>query len=493
MKQELDGSEIDHVFAEQFGKDEKEKDFLAEMMKRAREGHLCLQRKEPFVGNFVEEVGEETEWFGKLVGKWDDLYYLQRNWVLEARVVKELKRLLRRHVKRLDLKNDQGLNTKQREACIRGLSESVLCLSGGPGTGKTYTVGRIVEEYLDQEEGDVILAAPTGKAVGQLKARLEGDRVEVGTLHALLKVRKAEDVMWNKSKLRGTLLIVDECSMIDVTMWAALLSAIDDDMRLVLVGDHDQLPPVEAGTVYGEICRYMQGKEGYVHLDECMRIEQGEILEWAKCVQQGKVGGFALGDKIEIEKWTERFPKPEKGDLDLEKIFGELKKFRVLTCLRRGPWGVEALNEQISRYLRDSFRGGCVWPMPILVTKTDYELGIFNGDIGVLLKRSGAPFLEKGDVVVFEGEGEYRTLPAVLLPGFEFAYALSVHKSQGSEYDEVVLIVPKGSEVFGREILYTGITRARQKLEIIGESDVIESCVAQSGEKLSGIRRRLKE
>ena len=127
-----------------------------------------------------------------------------------------------------------------------------------------------------------------------------------------------------------------------------------------------------------------------------------------------------------------------------------------------------------------------------MITRTDYELNLFNGDMGFLLKRTQSSYLQKADEVVFNEGGHYRKLSALLAPPFEYAYCLSVHKSQGSEYDHVVLVVPKGAEVFGREILYTGVTRARQSIEVIGEYNVIESCIKKSSQKRSLLKMRLK-
>lgn len=487
----IDESAIDQVFAEQFGTSEEEKLFLKEMMLSARSGHLCLSRKEEFSADFIETVDHQSKWFGKVVGKWGDLYYLQRNWILETHIVDALKRLLDRDVKPLDFTPSKHLNFKQRSACKTAFRESVMCLSGGPGTGKTYILGEIVKQYVQKGEGQVVLAAPTGKAVGRLKEQMNETSTLVGTLHALLKVKKDSGALWSGKNLDGGLLIVDECSMIDVKMWAALLSAVQAKMRLILVGDHNQLPPVEAGTVFGDICRYLEGGKHYVHLDRCMRVEREEMVKAAELVQKGKFPDALLKDTFNIEKWAKRFPGPQKGTPNLEKLFKELTHFKVLSSLRKGPWGVEIINEKIFACLRQRFVKGDVWPIPILVTKTDYTREIFNGDIGLLIKTSSAPFLEKNDLVFFEKGGSFFSFPALLLLGFEKAYALSVHKSQGSEYDDVIFVVPKGSEKFGREVLYTGMTRARKSIEIVGDRQVIECSLKHSGKKRSGILKRL--
>lgn len=452
---------IDQLVADNVGIPE-----AAEMMEAVRQGHLCVQKVIPT----ARELHGDEEWFEEPIGQWGDLAYFQRCWVMESRVVRELKRLIM-DVKPIDMMAMGSLNEGQKEAVSKGLRASVFCLSGGPGTGKTHTVAELVGQFCDAG-GKVLVAAPTGKAVAELMRRL-GD-VKGGTLHRLLGVRSVSDILWGKKKLDAGMVVVDECSMIDVGMWGALFSAIREGTRLILVGDHDQLPPVEAGTVYGEICGWMKEchPECYAHLDECMRSDQVEILEKAACVKVGKAIEAKSLKGLDVREWKKRF---KQGG------------FRILSCLREGPYGVEAINRELFEAFRKEYQGG-EWRIPVMVTRTSYDYEVCNGEMGEWVKQTGSVELEAEDVVEF---GD-KVIPAVLLPGLELAYAISVHKSQGSEYDHVALLVPPGSEIFGREILYTGITRARLSLEIYGEAETIELCVAQSAQKLSGIRRKLE-
>ncbi|MCB1072282.1 MAG: AAA family ATPase [Chlamydiia bacterium] len=440
--------EIDELVAKRCGP------IGAELMAAAREGHLCLQKEEVIEG-CVELKGDEKRFEG-LVGRWGDLYYLQRNWVLEGEVVRNFIRLME-DVKRVDVGEKGSLNEGQYQAVQIGLSEGVMCLTGGPGTGKSYVIGEIVRRF----GGSVCVCAPTGKAVSLLKEKLD---CEVGTLHGVLGIKEGKDLLFGGKSLNYEMVIVDECSMIDVGLWAALLRNIKDGTRLILVGDHDQLPPVEAGTVFGELCRYMREKrKGYVHLNECMRSDRDEILGMAEAVKNGVMIEYGKLER-RVEEWRKEF---KRGG------------FRILSCLRKGPFGVEAINELL-------------WgeeKIPIMITRTDKRMGLSNGEMGVLLKRNEGRSLGKDDVAVF-GDREF---PAVLLPEFELAYCLSVHKSQGSEFDRVVLLVPKGAEVFGREILYTGITRAKETIEVLADKGVVEKCLEGSAVKMSGIWRRLCE
>lgn len=439
--------EIDKIVGERLGS------FGIELMAAAREGHLCL-KKDKVIEGCVELKGSE-ERFEAEVGRWEDLYYLQRNWVLEGRVVREFLRILGSDVKRIDMRASEGLNQRQREGVQAGLSESILCLTGGPGTGKTYTIGEIVRRF----PGRVKVCAPTGKAVALLREKLD---VEVGTVHEILGIKGGKDLFFGEGEIDADMVIVDECSMIDVGLWGALLRRVRTGTRLILVGDHDQLPPVEAGTVFGELCCWMKERgKGYVHLDICMRSDRKEILEMADAVRRGEMIPYQKLEK-KIGEWKSAFR--EGG-------------FRLLSCLRRGPFGVEAINKEM-------------WEgkeIPIMITRTDKRLGLRNGEMGTLLKHSLARPFGKEDEGVF---GDKRIF-AALLPEFEPAYCLSVHKSQGSEFNRVALLVPKGAEAFGREILYTGITRAKEEVEIYAEEGVIEEIVKRSGKKQSGIQRRL--
>lgn len=467
---------VDGLVAEQVGVP-----VVAELMEAVRGGHLCVRTTAEGVG--VRQLEGHEEWFEEPVGVWNDLVYLQRCWVLESRVVRELKRLMV-DVKRVDFGEGGELNERQAEAVRKGLGCSVFCLSGGPGTGKSHTVVELVKRF----GGKVVVAAPTGKAVSGLKGRLD---VECGTLHRLLGIRGMMDILYGKTVLDADMVVVDECSMIDVGMWGALLRAVCTGTRLVLVGDHDQLPPVEAGTVYGEICGWMRERhpEGYVFLDRCMRSDQAEILEQAAAVKRGEVvKGIEWGKRLDVGMWKKCFQGPMRGEVDVQALLEEMKGFRILSCMRQGPFGVEAINRELLERFRSDYQEGDVWPIPVMVTRTSYRLEVCNGEMGVLLKRSGSVELGKDDLVYFED----RSVPAVLLPGLEWGYAISVHKSQGSEYDRVALVVPPGSEFFGREILYTGITRARVSLEIYGNEETLELCVAGSAQKLSGIRRKLE-
>ncbi|MCP5505502.1 MAG: AAA family ATPase [Chlamydiales bacterium] len=422
-----------------------------QLMMAAREGHLCLEMDD--AEGCIELSGDEERFEG-IVGRWGNLVYLQRNWVLEGEVVRGFSKMMR-DVKPIDMGEVGRLNPGQAKAVKTCLSEGVVCLTGGPGTGKSFVIGEIVKRF----GGKVSVCAPTGKAASILGEKLD---CEVGTIHGLLGLRDGKDILFGGREIDAEMVIVDECSMIDVGVWAALFRNLKEGTRLILVGDHEQLPPVEAGTIFGELSAVLKDRErGYAHLDECMRSDRQEVLGLAEAVKLGEMIPYQSLER-RVDQWKEEF---KRGG------------FRILSCLRKGPYGVEAINE-------------LMWgegEIPIIITRTDKRIGLSNGEMGILVKKNEGRSLGKDDVARF-GEREF---PAVLLPEFESAYCLSVHKAQGSEFERVVLLVPKGSEVFGREVLYTGITRAKESVEVLADEGVIEECLKKSATKKSGIRRRL--
>lgn len=320
-----------------------------------------------------------------------------------------------------------GLEPEQQEAIRFAAEHAVTLICGGPGTGKSYTAARLVAALGGP--GEVAVAAPTGKAAANL-GRALGRPAQ--TLHALLQ----------KPRLPHDLVVVDEGSMIDAGMMARLLQAVKTGARLVLLGDDDQLPPVEAGNLFADLVALSP----VCRLTRCLRTDLTEIVDKAEAVKQGKI--------------IETLPLPSIAEL--AQLEGT-----ILTPLRRGPYGADALNRQLH-----ARRKG---PVPIVVKKNDLKRGLSNGDVGIL----------EGGVARFT---EDLSVPAALLPPYDYAYVLSVHKSQGSEYDRVHVLLPQGSERFGREMLYTAITRARHDVKVYGDPDIAQAVVSKRVLRLSGLR-----
>jgi exodeoxyribonuclease V alpha subunit len=505
---------IDIFFAEktlEFFSESKqeEKIFLAALMAVSRAGHLCLKIEGDSVfpsfdflslEKLQEELLKEKIIAGAkalsqeipAVVMWKNHWYLQRNWFFETKFIRHLKRLLE-----VPLKNfigdrellDGRLNSQQREAIDAALHVNLSLITGGPGTGKSFVAVQLARLFLNQGHS-VVIAAPTGKAAAHLEAQLEKDaQLKCGTLHALLEVRSASTLNREGGFLFADLLIVDECSMIDVRLFSYLLASLREGTRIVLMGDENQLPPVESGSLFADLL--FSAKKGFPlcarSLTQCMRSERQEILSLAEAIEKGESRTVVqIMRDIEMQDiWQKAQTHFFAPSWELPTL-PEKPSFAILSCMRRGPLGVDALNQQIAARFLDDARAGQYVIAPILITRNDYRLNVYNGQMGFFVRRLG---YEKENFLLL---GDRKFLSSDF-PVFEYAYVLSVHKSQGSEYEKVLLLIPKGSEVFGHEVLYTAVTRAKKEIEIAGCPEVVRQALARSSRKISALHERLTE
>lgn len=412
----------------------------ASLLFAAREGHLCLEKKiinDPELAALIPE------------GR----HYLPKYAEVEDAIVQEIQRLLSYPPKEPNRYNSSSVTEEQNQAIIKALAFPLSLIIGGPGTGKTHTAAHIAMSFSSK----IIIAAPTGKAASHLAAKIDRN-VTACTLHTLLI---------EEEEIDAGIVIVDESSMIDPFIFAKLLKAIGPNTHLVLMGDNNQLPAVEGGSIFSDLIA--SEKIPTTRLTKCMRSDRAEILNLAEKILEGTAEirptpdlGFSQNDLSKIYENLWRFVK--------EKDFS---RFRILSTLRKGPLGVDALNQFLHEKFSPSNK-----PVPILITRNDKKTGLSNGDTG---------FLEK-DLAIF---GE-KTFNLWELPRFDYAYCISVHKSQGSEYEEVLLLVPDGSESFGKEVLYTGVTRARSALFIDGNPEQMAGALKKHSVKISGICEKIK-
>lgn len=352
-----------------------------------------------------------------------------------------------------------ALNIEQRQAVETALAHRLSIITGGPGTGKTFTATALISAH----DGTTLIGAPTGKAASHLIDKVGG---EGGTLHTLLNIKSLLDTLRAPQPLQAELIVIDESSMIDPTLFAHLLSAISDTTRIVFMGDVNQLPAVEGGSIFADLIA--SRAVPVTELKTCMRSDRREILDLAAAVLAGTTEdirtcdlGFASGSIEIIYKRLIQYASKK-----------DFSNFRILSTLRRGPLGVTALNHLLHEELN-------VPQVPILITRNDPKRGFANGDTAMI----------EGEVAYFP---DGREAPLVQLPPYELAYCLSVHKAQGSEYDDILFLVPDGSESFGREVLYTAITRARNTLDIDGNPEEIAGALSYSALKPSKIRDYLQ-
>ncbi|MBE0582957.1 MAG: exodeoxyribonuclease V subunit alpha [Desulfofustis sp.] len=414
----------------------------------------------------------------------------------------------------------------QREAARMALSSRLTIITGGPGTGKTTTVARIVGLLLSCAGASlkIALAAPTGKAAVRLQESLQlhlpglplssrlkqafPDRAQ--TVHRLLGVRRyATRFIHNRDNpLPWDVILVDEASMVDLALMCKLVDALRDGARLILLGDKDQLSSVESGAVLGDCVQALP--QQVVALRRSWRLEQ-HLADFAAAVNGGAAArAVELLSRPESpvrrgdESWHQLMEQAYGGYLaavngaascaDYPELFVLFGRFRVLCALRHGPRGAAGYNERIERHLAGCgmIPAGRGWypGRPLIITRNDYALGLYNGDIGLCLpdpQRGGEP------AVWFEQRGEApRSLLPVQLPAWETAWAMTVHKSQGSEFDQVVIVLPEApNRILSRELLYTAVTRARKRVVLLADEEALTTAIDRPTVRCSGLAERL--
>jgi exodeoxyribonuclease V alpha subunit len=432
----------------------------------------------------------------------------------------------------------------QREAAVKAVCKRVSVVSGGPGTGKTTTVVKMLALLLEQageKPLDIALAAPTGKGAARLKESVAGsvasldvapriqDRIprEASTIHRLLGAGFGGRFSRGpENPLPFDVVVVDEASMIDLPMMARLVSAMPGGSRLILLGDKDQLASVEAGTVFADICKatgpfaecvseltrnYRFGDESPIALlSSAIRAGRGE--EALERLRSGKSDVVEWADLPPTPEGMERFLRPRVlagfslflGEGAPEKAFEAFGRFRILSAHREGIYGVSGLNELVEKILsREGFirrRGSAHYPgRPILILRNDHALRLSNGDTGIVLRDPSdggkmkaffppAEERHKRKGAGSESEPEFRTILLTRLPEHETAWATTVHKSQGAEFDQVLLVLgPSESGLVIRELLYTGITRARTRVTVVCDPEAFTAAVARPVDRRSGL------
>ena len=385
-----------------------------------------------------------------------------------------------------------GLDARQRAAVAAVLSRPLVLLEGGPGTGKTSTVSRMLAAVLDQQPGCRLqLAAPTGKAAARLRASLDQPGWPCSTLHRLLQSRGEGFARNRHHQLPLDLLVIDEVSMVDVPLMQALLEALPAACRLVLVGDRAQLPPVGPGSVLQDLqssdLRAALGP-GAVELTRVYR-NNGALAQVAAALRAGASALEPLLSPLPAEANLQWLPQdaarlPEillqrlrqhqqrlqtlAATVDSASLasaaplFAQLERLVVLTPLRRGRWGVDAIHGALLG--PGTLSSPQLWPAgtPVLCPVNRDDLGLANGDLGVLVEQNGQRQL----LFAPGGSADLLWVHPAQLPGVQPALALTVHKAQGSEADEVWVLLPEGVRQV-RPLLYTALTRARQRAWLV--------------------------
>lgn len=459
-------------------------------------------------------TGEELKEKRTLFVRKDSRIYLRRFWDYERKVEEALQKLnciSGRQVDQaaLDKYFKAGDDNEQKQAAKNIIERQLTLLSGGPGTGKTTTLARAVAMIAEMNAAkgskvDIRMVAPTGKAavrmvesIQKAKARLkeEGageevleqipEKASASTIHSLLGSRyNSPFFKHDKSKpLAADMVIVDEASMVDLPLMAKLLDALPENCSLMLVGDVDQLASVEPGRVYGDVCNAAApGKplagcltrltnswrfpaDSYIGRISVLINKGDAVNAWkaASGAEEGcdiKVQDFSGTWKNQIETLIKERMKNFLDARDAPAALAEVSNFRILCALRKGPHGVQQMNRLVQKTLGLEINKRFYDHQVIMVTVNTPAMNLFNGDVGVILKDSNTGELHAWFTDKDKGA---RSFPVNLLPEHETAFAMTIHKSQGSEFPYVAMILPDNdnSSILTRELLYTGITRVR--------------------------------
>lgn len=456
----------------------------------------------------------------------------------------------------------------QRVAASIALTRNLAIIAGGPGTGKTTTVVRILALLLeDDPQCRIRMAAPTGKAamrlstsvsqaVDKLVTQSEAVRASIpvgaSTIHRLLGVNPSRELnrFHAGNRLPVDVMIVDEASMMDITLMQQLVCALPDECRLILLGDKDQLPSIEAGSVLADLCEQASNQYSPVYHELLAALgnsglpegqpPSGSLINDCTCNLQishrfpdlSTIGQLARAinsndqdaTRILVDLATDapgeaefRFRELAGTQLPLGDIADGYRAFlatrdnsvstpldtikafstyQVLCGVRQGPVGVEQINSGIEQALKAAgLLGSARWyhGRPILVTQNDYGLNLFNGDVGITLLDVD------GDATVYfqSGDDSVRKVLPARLPAHETCWAMTIHKTQGSEFDRIAIVLPDRShllrlEFLSRELLYTAVTRARQQVTVYGYSNEFDGILARSARRCSGLAQRLQ-
>jgi exodeoxyribonuclease V alpha subunit len=573
LLRQADYSELAYQFAKYIERQDNNSDALivltaALLSEAVSKGHVCLNLvRVGELGMGLDEILPDSValWVTKLreshlVGKAGDLtplvltdsglLYLYRYWQAEHQVAV----LIRERLKSVALQDETLLKQYianwtssqpeldwQKVAVLMALTRQFCVISGGPGTGKTTIVIRLLEAFSNQDKTlRVALAAPTGKAAARMQqaiamVRQDSSKEDVlaKTVHRLLGITpNNEQGKYNaENPLAVDVLIVDEASMIDILLMSKILKALPKTARLILLGDSKQLASVDSGAVLADLCRAYAGfsecfAEGVLRLtgqalpsvkatslmaDTVVILKhsyrfdkQSEIGQLAQSIQAGDSDKFInvlmrAGDTIWWQKKMDKATivkrvmklyftffeaiKTQQDPLTCMQLF---EKTQVLCALNNGAESVDSVNSLIERALaKQSWRThqGFYHGRPIMVMKNDYSQGLFNGDTGLVMNNDQGVL-----AACFLDNRMLRWVPLNRLPAHETAYAMTVHKSQGSEFEEVCIILPEqATALLTRELLYTAMTRAKVKISLIATESILIQAVTSQQDREMGL------
>lgn len=571
-----------------FFQSESLKPFAEQVFRKLGEGHICIDLEDQYPGTVISALGRE-----KFVSTdpgikqpfilHNNRLYLQRYFSYETTILQRIRDFVREEdtlfasrvnhleenkifLNRLFIRSNDSEPVSdadwQMVSAIHGVLNNFTIITGGPGTGKTTTVARILALLLNIEpELKIALAAPTGKAATRMAESLQNAQLDVephilekfrnlepSTIHRLLKMKPGTPYFRHnrKNPLSANVVIIDEGSMIDVALFAKLLDAIGPGTRLIILGDKDQLASVEAGSMFGDLCESMPELNKFsaqrmqlvnsLITDSTAHIHGSDITEnishplfqhiielrfsrrfsdtegigkFSKAIIQNDHGSIAkflnssvssqvvIDDKYDqqlFESFIDGY-RAYINEPDTSLALEALNNLRVLCAIREGEQGLYLINKKIEKYLAQkkllNLSGEFYENRPIIITRNFYNLGLFNGDTGIIRVD------EKGVLRAWfnDGNGRLKSVLPGYLSSVETVFAMTIHKSQGSEFNEVLVILPATANVpiLTRELLYTAVTRARNRIFLQGTSQGIMEAAGKKVQRGSGINDRFLE
>ena len=528
---------------------------VALLVRALRDGSVCMD-----LGSVAADIGfpelpwpEPNSWLAAVSGsvlaasppvvrlQGNRLLYLDRYWREEEQVCTDLL-ALSRHGVSTPIGDCARLfppgYAEQRAAAETAAGQSVTVLTGGPGTGKTTTVARLLALLAEQaEQGSnppprIALAAPTGKAAARLGEAVSAEIATLDeldqrrlagltsmTLHRLLGPRPGTSATSMRflhhrgNRLPHDVIVVDETSMVALTMMARLLEAVRPDARLVLVGDANQLVSVAAGAVLADLVDGLSARSNrsVIVLRQSHRFGEsiGVLAETVRAGDADHAIALLRAGGPHIEWIDEDNPVHSLRTVLVrharrvreaamlgawELALAALDEHRLLCAHRDGPTGVAQWNRQVQRWLSDELGdpGWSPWypGRPVLVTANDYGLGVYNGDTGVVVVD---PDHQPSLRIVISGATGPRALSTSRLSNVETMYAMTIHKTQGSQVREVtVLMPPPESRLLTRELLYTAVTRATDKVRIVGTEASVRAALQRRVARATGLKQQLQ-
>jgi exodeoxyribonuclease V alpha subunit len=509
-------------------------EIVAELSSQLSQGHSCI-RVDDRAKALVLASGLASERGSAPLVTEGDRLYLHRYWQYEKRLAAricavagsqkppqaELEPMLDRY-----FPPKPGETDWQRNAAKGAVSQGFSIITGGPGTGKTTTVVKILALLLEQSDRplQIALAAPTGKAamrlqesIGQSKAGLPcseaiRERIpeEASTIHRLLGAMPPSPYFRHDANhpLPHDLIVIDEASMIDLALMAKLVDALKENARLILLGDKDQLASVESGAVLADLTlalpeRTLELKKSW-RFDENIKAladavnRQRSDDAW-NILQSAATANLGLLETDLIEAIAGRqveYLRLIRSGADYDAVNQAFNRFQTLCSNRHGPRGVQGINSAVEQRLGGEgmiMLGGQWYPgRPVMITQNDPAMHLYNGDIGICM----ADPEQAGKLMVFfprPDGGVKKYLPS-RLPHCEAVFAMTIHKSQGSEFDDVLIVLPdQHNPVLTKELLYTGITRARKTVTLAAEQGIFEESVGYKVERHGGLVQKVRQ